>query len=278
MPYEFDICFNQEFQSIEEFEGWMNETLKQHKLHKIHTADSLGIRICQHSEILQAIYANPTVKIALLKTIFLEIVESLRQEQDSEKEANRRNFEQDVQSLFSKDNPNSRIFCASITRQLKQFKLGQTYDAQEIITEAYTRGIALIDSGKCIDNALGWLRVTCINVIRELKREQLAASKPKFDRQPWTDGGIIYSEVMVQEDHLAIQAAAKHLSSEEQLLLEFRVIQGLSWKEVGERMVDADGQPLKEGTARQRGARVFERLRILYEEIRQDIKVPEDSP
>jgi DNA-directed RNA polymerase specialized sigma24 family protein len=278
MPYEFDICFNQEFKSIEEFEGWMNDILKQRKLHKVYTADSLGVRICQHSEIFQAICANPTVKIALLKTICLEIIEDLRQEQDSEKEANRRNFEQAIQSLFSKDNPDSRIFCASITRQLRQFKLGRTYDSQEIITEAYTRGITLIDSGKSIDNPLGWLRRTCINVIRELKREQLTASKPKFDRQPWTDGGIVYSEVMVQEDHLAIQAAAKQLSSEEQLLLELRVIQDLSWKEVGEHLVDTDGQPLKEGTARQRGARVFEKLRILYDEIRQDIKVLDDSP
>ena len=189
MTYQFKICFNKEFQSIEEFESWINGMLKQHNLNHLHTVDSIGICICQHGAILQAVYANPSVKIALLKTVFLEILDDLKQQSlDTGKEVNRRKFEQAIQSLFSKDNPDSRIYCASITRQLRQFKLGRTYDAQEIITEAYTRGITLIDGGKSINNPLGWLRVTCINVIRELQREQLTARKPKFDRQPWTDG------------------------------------------------------------------------------------------
>lgn len=278
MSYGFDICFNQEFKSIDEFESWMNEVLKQHKLHKVYNADSIGIRICQHGEVLQAVYANPEVKIALLKTVCLQILENLRQELDAEKEANRRQFEQAIESLFSVDNPDSRIFCASIKRQLNQFKLGRTYDVKEVIAEAYTRGIQQIESGKCIDNPLGWLRVTCINVIRELKRQQHKSDNPKFDQLPWTDGGIVYSDAMVQEDHLAIQTAARQLNSEDQLLLELRVIRGLSWKEVGDCLVDADGQHLKEGTARQRGARILEKLRLLYEEVRQDIQLPKDVP
>lgn len=271
MSYQFEICFNQEFKSLYEFEDWIKESLLQHGLHGEYTIDQVNCYIAQDCQVFQAASESPEVKIALLKTVCLEILETLQQNSNLEKKRNRQEFDAAIKVLFDGKSRDAQIFCASITRQLRQFRLGKTYDAKEIVAEAYTRGVRKIEAGETINNPLGWLRIACLNVIREFQRKQISLNKPKLDKDPWSPGGIVFSQLILQEDFLAIQKAVEELSPEEQQLLYLR-IEGLSWKSVGEQMPD----PLREGTARQRGARIFEKLERMYAEIREDIQLPED--
>ena len=277
MSYEFKVRFDSEFQNIEEFNTWIEDSLTRHEVDDKYTLALITTCISQDCNVFQAASQSSEVEVALLKTTFLEIINAIKRNSRSDKERNRRKFDRAIQSLFDGSDENASIFFASITRQLYQFGLGRTYDAREIIAEAYTRGVKSIHSGRNIHNPLGWLRRTSLNVIREFKREQVRSDNPKIEQLPLSPGGIVFSELMLEEDFLTIQTAVQQLSTEEQVLLSQRVIEDLSWKEIGRNILDSEGKPLKEGTARQRGARSLNKLRQLYEGLREDIQMPDAS-
>jgi RNA polymerase sigma factor (sigma-70 family) len=158
---------------------------------------------------------------------------------------------------------------------LRQFRLSGTYEAKDVIAEAYTRGVKQIMSGKLIDIPLAWLRGTCLRVISELKRKQLRSDNPKFDQESCLVEDVTLSEVMLREDLWALQLALKQLSLEEQELLYARIFKGLSWQEIGESMSHPSDLPLRAGTARQRGSRVLQKLRQHYYSIREDVLLPD---
>lgn len=188
----------------------------------------------------------------------------------------RQKFDQAIQALLDGTDADAPALIASVNRMLRQFRLAATYDVQEVITESYTRGIRRIESGKAIDNPRGWLRNTCLNVIREFKRTEIRADNPKIDMQPWASTSMVFSELILEEDFITIRAAAQHLNPEEKQLLRQRFIEGLSWKEISQKLCDPKGRSMKEGTARQRGARALKKLRHLYECIREDIDPSQD--
>jgi DNA-directed RNA polymerase specialized sigma24 family protein len=277
MSYEFKVRFNSEFKNIEEFNTWIEDSLARHEVNERYTLSLITACISQDCQVFQAASQFSEVEIALLKTTFLEIIDDIKRNSRSEKERNRRKFDRAVKSLFDGSDENASNFFASITRKLYQFGLGRTYNAGEIIAEAYTRGVKSISSGKSIHNPLGWLRRTSLNVIREFKREQERSDNPKIVRLPWSPDGIVFSELMLEEDFLTIQTAVQQLSTEEQEILSQRIFEDLSWKEIGRNILDSEGKPLKEGTARQRGARSLNKLRQLYEDLREDIQMPDAS-
>lgn len=272
MNHELKIAFNSEFPSLDVFKDWIGELLLQYPLLSQHDADSVCEYIVKHDSVCEAINSCCDVRIGLLKTVCFEVVREL----DS-KEGNRRQFDRDVKILFESSNPDALSFCASVTRMLYQFRLSRTYEAKEIIAEAYTRGIRKINSGKIIDIPLAWMRGACLNVIRDFKREQKKSKDPQFDPQPWSPGGLAYSEQILKEDLLAIRTAFEGMDEEEQTLLYKRAIECLSWQEIAGNMTDTDGLPLKPGTARQRGARSVKKLRQIYKDIRDDIVLPDES-
>lgn len=271
MNYKFNIYFNSEFPDIGSFELWVKDNLKETQLDRKHSLNEIVDKISQNCKILEAVESSKEVQIALLKTAFLDVLKDLRKETSSEKEDNRQKFDLAVQALFDDKNPDALSFCASVHRLLLQFRLSDTYEAREIIAEAYTRGIRKIEEGVVIDVPLAWLRRTCLNVIREFKKEQERSASPKFDQFPWVPGDLEISRLVVQEDLYTIQVAMQQLSPEEQLLLSKRVFQRLSWQEIGETLCNKDGSSLKAGTARQRGSRALKKLRLIYERIRKDI-------
>ncbi|MEM6866909.1 MAG: hypothetical protein AAF528_00795 [Cyanobacteria bacterium P01_C01_bin.121] len=278
MAYEFRIRFDSEFKNNEEFDNWIEDVLIRYEVDEKYTAELIRIFISQNCDVFQAASETSEVEVALLKTACLEIIDVIKRNSKSSKERNRQKFDRAIKPLFDGTDKNASNFLASVTRQLYQFGLGRTYDAREIISEAYTRGVKSIDeSGKTIHNPLGWLRKTSLHVIREFKREQQRADNPKIDRLPWSPGDIVFSELMLEEDCLTIQAAIQQLSADEQAILSQRIIENLSWKEIGRNLLDSEGKPLKEGTARQRGARSLNKLRQLYEDLREDVQMPDGS-
>ena len=153
-----------------------------------------------------------------------------------------------------------------ISRLLFQYKLDPSL-VLDVLNAAYIR------STKCdkeINNPDAWLKVVCLNIIRELKREQDRHEPIDDDRSPLTQ--------MIHLDHLELddvfikdrpidfykESLAKAwaaLDSDQQLILCMRIIEDKSWKEVAKALSLVNLKPVSESTARQKGHRALADLR-----------------
>ncbi|MEM9804913.1 MAG: sigma-70 family RNA polymerase sigma factor [Cyanobacteria bacterium P01_D01_bin.56] len=212
----------------------------------------------------QATYSS--LKLCLLKTVGIEVIGSLKKQSQ-----NRKNFEDEIERLFHDKDPQALHFCASIARHLKQFRLSRTYDVKEIIAEAYSIGIKKIAQDEYIYNPRPWLRTTCLNVIREFKRQQRKSASPRFDVGIYMTGDDSLEEMQQQEDLKAMQLAFERLNLEERQLLKARCVDNLQWNEIAQLFSETPG------TLRQRGARALKKLRKNYDPIRDYIKLPEED-
>lgn len=263
----FQLVYDEEHPTLESFKSFLKAYLEEQNLNQPHDA---------HSIMKQAylLYANfdasdevIEIQLAWMKTSCMEVIKGIKQTE------NRRHFDHAVQALFDSSNPEALTFCASVTRILRQFRLSGTYDAKEIISEAYARSVVKIEEGVFIQTPLAWLRRTCLNVIRDFKRQQTRIDKPKLDEEGFSMGGIAIEQILLQEDLKAIRLAFEKLSPEDQNILQVRIFQGLSWQEIGERLFSADELSVKPGTARQRGSRALIRLRQHYKQLRHGVQL-----
>ena len=199
------------------------------------------------------------MSVAWKTTSELKILKELKETED------RKQLDHAVQALFDGNSPEALTFCSSITRLLRQYRLSGTYQAKDIIAEAYARSVLKIEKGALIQIPLAWLRHTCFNVIREFKRKQTKINKPKLDGDGCSLGGTVIAQFLLGEDLKAIRLAFEQLSLEDQNILQARSFQGRSWQEISEGLVNSNSRPVPPGTARQRGARALIRLRQHYE-------------
>lgn len=191
-------------------------------------------------------------------------------------ETPRQRFDTAIRALLDSENPDVRSVFVYIQRLLFQFRLSQSYQAKDIIVEVYARGIKRIEMGEDIQIPLAWVRRAIYNVIRELRRE--------FDRVKDYDLNLIpspeqdlLSSMMLCDDLKALRIALKLLNSDEQILLNLRVVEGLAWRDVGKALVLAGDSEQTEGRLRQRGYRALTKLRNLYERVRCEICTEFDS-
>lgn len=271
MEQTFEICFNTEYPDIGSFEQFIQESLELHQLDRDHTVKYVIEQACKRCEPTEPKKAIIKIQLAWLKTVCLEIILKFSQAK------NRQKFDAAVQALFDDNDPDSLSFCASVTRMLRQFKLSGTYDAKEVISEAYTRGVKKITSGERIDIPLAWLRGTCLHVIRELKHKQQRSDNPRFDPEDCVTENVVFSDLILQEDLWALQLALQQLSQEEHRLLDARIFQSLSWEEVAALILHPNNLPLSPGTARVRGSRAIKKLRQRYHSIREKVQLPDTS-
>jgi len=269
MEHAFGICFDAEYPDIGSFELFIQESLTLHQLNGDHTVEYIIKQACNRYESSVDTTSIVKIRLAWLKTSCLEVISELSQAE------NRQKFDHAVQALFDDNDPDSLSFCASITRTLRQFRLSGTYEAKDVIAEAYTRGVKHINAGTRIDIPLAWLRGSCLHVISELKRKQLKSDKPKFDHADCITEDVVLCDMILQEDLWALQLALKKLSKEERQLLCVRIFKGLSWQEIGESISRPNALPLSPGTARQRGSRALQKLRQHYDSIREDVQLPD---
>jgi RNA polymerase sigma factor (sigma-70 family) len=207
------------------------------------------------------------IQIAFLKTSGLEIIEGL----DRKRIANRQKFNNAIEALFADHDPASRAFYANISRLLRQFRLNGTYEVRDVIATGFSLGVKSIEAGHLIENPLAWMRTTCLNVIRDLRKKQDKAENPKIDGELWEPGDGVFSSLMVQEDRQALKRAMATLTPEERQILCARFINQWSWKQVSQFL--SKDSPLPIGTVRQRGARTIVKLRKAYESVRDSIKL-----
>ena len=183
----------------------------------------------------------------------------------------RERFDQEFQALLDPDNPDTRSIWTYITRLIGQFGLsnyGVTTD--EILNEVYSRGIRqIVEQGKPIDNPLGWTRLAALNVVRETARRRkrwrqleslVRLEKPDLIECP----EILIGGETIENNLEALYTALEQLTPKDKEILCWRHVEGLSWCEVGERLMLDEQKPQSEATLRQQGYRALSRLRKLF--------------
>ncbi|MBW4652085.1 MAG: sigma-70 family RNA polymerase sigma factor [Kaiparowitsia implicata GSE-PSE-MK54-09C] len=259
MPHNSKPLFDANSLDSHSFRTFVQETLEHYRLSSTYSMEDVISAVYEQS--LTGIEADQihTIQFAWLKTVSLDVIKQL----------SRRKFDVAVQALFDGQNPDARSFFASITNRLRQFRLLDTYEVREIIAEAYARGVKYIDAGHGIDIPVAWLRRTCFNVIFEFRRKQDKLEHPRINDEPVDDA---FSELIFDEDIRAIRIALTQLSDEERTILCNRVLKRQAWQEIGQAMSTQDGTALSANAARQRGYRVLQKLRHLYDEVRDSIQ------
>lgn len=213
------------------------------------------------------------VHVAWFKTTCIAVLEELSQRHERKCQ-----FNEALQELFDRSNPEARSLWLSVERMLWQYRLRGTYDVRDVFVEAYPIIIEKIEAGLVIENPLAYVRGVSINVVRELRRKQDKAERPKLDPTSLTSGDEAFSEIMQAEDIKAVQLAWQKLTAQEQYLLRAKyLVDGQTWKQIAESLSSEEESSLDANSVRQRGYRAVQRLRELYEAIRETVKLDDSD-
>ena len=148
--------------------------------------------------------------------------------------------------------------------------------------EVLTRYDKKVKKKEEIPNVEAWMKLTALNCIRELNRQEYpvtALRKIPHDPSDFeTDPKLLKSMMSNSEDitdlesenRSQVRKAMSKLPSYKRELLELRIVQGLSWNEIANHYI-SQGKSVKVATLRKRKERALEELRgVFLEMIRQD--------
>jgi DNA-directed RNA polymerase specialized sigma24 family protein len=190
-------------------------------------------------------------------------------------------FNRDVQFLLKPKNPNARSLLAFIHRTIRQFGLQVYITEIDIFVEAYLRGVKYTQEHQTeIRQPKAWMRRTAYNIIRECKRDRQRYSALAFDElmdqgPPGQSAPEEVDSADIADSISAVLEALERLSPGDRSLIQWQIVEGLSWQEVQSRLV-AEGEdfvPL--ATLRKRGQRALERLRRAYHIVNGEPGSPE---
>jgi DNA-directed RNA polymerase specialized sigma24 family protein len=177
-----------------------------------------------------------------------------------------------IKEILGKGNPHSYSTITTIKRFLLQFHLASRFEAYDILNEAYIRGREYIRSGGVISNPHSWLKGTCFNIIREISRkqnkEQLLA--PEFVEFVPALRAIEDYLVAERDMNSNLRILFKSLETLKKSdpggfkLVYLQGIEGLSWKEIRDRLIQEGEKAQSELVLRQKGCRAKKNLRKIY--------------
>jgi DNA-directed RNA polymerase specialized sigma24 family protein len=189
----------------------------------------------------------------------------------SQHPAETQQFNRDVQFLLKPNNPHARSLLAFIKRTIRQFELQGYVTEIDIFVEAYLRGVRYTQQRQeQIHQPKAWMRSTAYNIIRECKRDRLHYSALAFDElMEQGHGADTTSPSAVDDDAItnainSVLRVFEALSVGDRNLIQWKVIDGLSWQEVQTRLVAEGEDRSSQATLRKRGQRALERLRRTY--------------
>lgn len=149
-----------------------------------------------------------------------------------------------------------------VKRDLKKFNLSGKYSEVYVLNEAYIRGIRLIRKGEKIHNPLAWIRTTCVNIIRELSREEKKNLDLTID-VPDVRSADAEFESDFSQKFMLMKRAFEQLTPVDQEILTLKVVNGLAWKKVAEEL-SQKGVNLNGPALRKRKERAIKALRQIY--------------
>ena len=177
-------------------------------------------------------------------------------------------FQAEFTSLVDSDNPSWTTTKFYFKRILKQFKLSGRYCEYYLVNEVYIRSIEYIREGGKIRNVEAWLKRVGLNVVRELSRSQ--------NKTVYLETG---TEVAVfEEDDPEIEAELKGklqianiafqmLSEFDKELINLKITNGLSWKEVSNELRLRGQGDFSASALRKKKQRIMTKLRNNYHSI-----------
>ena len=158
-----------------------------------------------------------------------------------------------------------------IKRSLLQFKLNGQLQESDILLEAYIRVRQKIESGESIQNMPAYLNRVAFNIIREKSKKQKKAEDLHIrlinngyghpDTTSGTDDTDSYKINVLLK-------ALEELKPEDFEIIQLRIVNGLSWKEISEYLTSSENKEhsknLSASALRKRGERALKRLRKAY--------------
>ncbi len=179
-------------------------------------------------------------------------------------------FNRDVQFLLKPKNPNARSLLVFIQRTIRQFGLQVYITEIDIFVEAYLRGVKYTQDNQAeIRQPKAWMRRTAYNIIRECKRDRQRYSTLAFD-ELMDQGSPIRStadgvdSTAMANSISAVLEALETLTPGDRSLIQWKIVEGLSWQGVQTRLMAEGEDPVPQATLRKRGQRALERLRRAY--------------
>lgn len=180
-------------------------------------------------------------------------------------------FVRDCHFMFRPNSPRARSLFAAIRRTLVQYKLEGCYTPEDIISEAHLRTLRRISNSDNppIQNPRAWIRKVSIHIIQEYSRKQ--KKQPifqGFDNIENIPAESQVSDETIDENIETVVQAFQSLELEDRAVLSLRCLEGLSWREVAQRLEDQGCGKQTEGSLRKRGERAMKRLRKTFHSIR----------
>jgi len=248
------------------------ENLDIYALSGLYTPEDIITKVYERSDETIDINTPDEVHFAWFKTTCLALLEELSKQYDRKNQ-----FNGVIEQLFEQQNSEARPFWTSVERMLWQYRLRTAYEVKDVVIEAYAVGIKQIEKGLIIENPIAWIRGTCFNIIRDLRRKQDKAENPKLDSEGCTPSDEAWSHLILTEDIKVIHLALQELSLEEQELLRAKYIEDQSWQQISETLLHSEERCLNANAARQRGHRALQKLRQAYEDIREEVTLDDSD-
>lgn len=178
----------------------------------------------------------------------------------------RQQIDEIFMSLYAAKSPESTALFSYIQRLLRQFRLKNAYEVKDIIVEVYARAIRAIDNGAVINSPQAWIKRVALNVIREFRRAVDKINYTSLDEHPHLGASDEdhLSQMILKDDISIIFQAFEELSDRDQMILNLRIVHGLSWQEISHEL-SVNGETMSENSLRQKGFRALRRLRSVYD-------------
>jgi DNA-directed RNA polymerase specialized sigma24 family protein len=176
-------------------------------------------------------------------------------------------FEKDFLELQNPRSSTGRLMYVFVRRSLQVFRLSANYREAFVLNEAYIRATKLINEGGAIHNVQAWVRSTTYNIIRELSRER-QKSEPLEEHIIATveQPSVLLEEL--EDDLETVRIAFGCLDPKDQRLLNLKIVEGLSWREIREVLRLEGWRDLTEEALRKRKERALIRLRKKFHALK----------
>jgi hypothetical protein len=175
-------------------------------------------------------------------------------------------YDEEFSKYLCPRSSSGRLLFAFIARTLWAFHLHKLYSEAHILNEVYIRGAKSINNGTVIHNLLPWIKQTSYFYIRELKREQ-QKTEPFEDYMSDTLTNPIAPDV-IEGDLALLGEAFKQLDRKDQQLLNLKIAQGFSWRQIQETFVAEGTGHFTEQSLRKRKERALIRLRKRFHQLK----------
>jgi RNA polymerase sigma factor (sigma-70 family) len=180
-------------------------------------------------------------------------------------------FSRKVSTLLLPNHPSGTAFLNFIRHYFYVWHIHST-DPEDILTEAVYQGLKWIQTyQKPIDNPKAWLRVTCLNLMKNQMRATVRDEKlvTALKEQSYeTESPLLTAERFEWMDQF--YKAIDQLSPEEREVVQFRLIDLKTYEQIYHWLESRDGQAPDIPTIRKRYSRAVNRLKKIFPKVCQE--------